>query len=97
MLYTKNLIYILSIFFLVAETKGKYDKNTNVHNPEFQQLIKTIASKYQIGIHPSWFSGDYPAQMEKEKLWLEDISKKKSLVPDNTIYALVYLILFSNY
>ena len=64
-------------FFLVAETKGKYDKNTNIHNPEFQQLIKTIASKYQTGIHPSWFSGDNPAMIEKEKQWLENISKKR--------------------
>lgn len=64
-------------FFLVAETKGKYDKNTNVHNPEFQQLIKTIASKYQTGVHPSWFSGDNPAHLEKEKLWLETITKNK--------------------
>jgi hypothetical protein len=64
-------------FFLVAETKGKYDKNTNIHNPEFQQLIKTITSKYQTGIHPSWFSGDNPALIEKEKQWLENISKKR--------------------
>jgi hypothetical protein len=64
-------------FFLVASTKGQYDKNTNVRNQEFQQLIKKIAAKYPIGIHPSWYSGDHPSQLIKEKQWLENVSRKE--------------------
>ena len=63
-------------FFLVAEIKGKYDKNTNIHNPEFQELIKTIAAKYPVAIHPSWYSSDHPSQLKREKQWLENISQK---------------------
>ena len=64
-------------FFLVASIKGKYDKNTNIGNGEFQDLIKNIAEKYLIGIHPSWYSGDYPLQLLKEKQWLQNISMKE--------------------
>lgn len=61
-------------FFLVAEEKGRYDKNIDIHNPDFQQLIKTVASRYKTGIHPSWISGDHKAQLPKEKKWLEKIT-----------------------
>jgi hypothetical protein len=71
--FNLNPIY----FFLVAETKGKYDKNTNINNLQFQQLIKTTAAQYATGIHPSWYSGDHPVQLPKEKSWLESILKKE--------------------
>ena len=61
-------------FFLAAELKGEYDKNTNIDNKEFQQLVSAVAEKYKIGIHPSWYSGDHPAQLVKEKNWLEKFS-----------------------
>lgn len=64
-------------FFLVAETKGMYDKNTDITVPQFQQLIKDISARYDTGIHPSWYSGDHPAWIQKEKSWLEKISGKK--------------------
>ncbi|HWJ25013.1 MAG TPA: hypothetical protein VNS32_00630, partial [Flavisolibacter sp.] len=54
-------------FFLVAKEKGKYDKNIDVENPEFQLLIKTTASKYATGLHPSWASSDTPSLLTKEK------------------------------
>lgn len=58
-------------FFLVAEQKGKYDKNIDVSSPAFQALVKETAAKYPIGLHPSWASGDYPELLRKEKAWLE--------------------------
>lgn len=58
-------------FFLVAEQKGKFDKNSDRRNPAFQQLVKNIAASYKIGLHPSWASGDHPELIRKEKAWLE--------------------------
>jgi hypothetical protein len=60
-------------FFLVAKEIGKYDKNIDVNNHEYQQLIQSIAAKYPIGLHPSWASGDTPSLLTKEKSTLEHI------------------------
>ena len=63
-------------FFLVATEKSKYDKNIDVTNDEFRQLIQSISSKYKIGLHPSWASGDIPSLLTKEKTTLEQISNQ---------------------
>lgn len=64
-------------FFLMAKEKGRYDKNIDVTNPEFQLLVKSIASQYYIGLHPSWSSGDLPSLLTKEKEELEQITGQR--------------------
>jgi hypothetical protein len=61
-------------FFLVAKETGRYDKNIDPSNPELKQLIRSIASKYSIGLHPSWASGHLPSLLTKEKHTLEQIA-----------------------
>lgn len=61
-------------FFLVAEEKGKYDKNIDVKAPAFQELIQSLALQNQLGLHPSWASGDHPSLLKKEKKTLEELS-----------------------
>ncbi len=63
-------------FFLVAKERGRYDKNIDVNNMEFQQLIQSIASKYRVGLHPSWVSGDTPSLLTQEKATLEQITNQ---------------------
>ena len=63
-------------FFLVAHQTGKFDKNISVKEPAFQQLIKAVATHNNIGIHPSWQSGDLPLLIKKEKGTLETIAGK---------------------
>jgi hypothetical protein len=63
-------------FFLVAKAKGKHDKNVDITNPEFQQLVQSLASKYKVGLHPSWASGDIPSLLTKEKAGLERITNQ---------------------
>lgn len=64
-------------FFHVGIEKGKYDKNIPASEPAMQQLIKRHAEKYEIGIHPSWKSGDDESMLEKEMKVLETASGKK--------------------
>jgi hypothetical protein len=64
-------------FFLVPEKTGKYDRNILAKETALQVLIKQHADKYQIGIHPSWQSGDEPSLIKKEKETIEHISKIK--------------------
>jgi hypothetical protein len=63
-------------FFLVAKERGRYDKNIDVSNPEFQQLAQSVASKYVVGLHPSWASGDIPSLFTKEKTTLEGLTSQ---------------------
>ncbi len=64
-------------FFLVAKDIGHYDKNIDTENPEFRELVRSIASRYETGLHPSWASGDAPSLLPKEKKVLENIIDKK--------------------
>jgi hypothetical protein len=63
-------------FFLVAEEKGKFDKNIDISNPEFQKLVKDIGAQNKIGLHPSWASGDHPQLIKKEKAWMEKTTEQ---------------------
>jgi hypothetical protein len=64
-------------FFHAAIEKGKYDKNISPSHPVMQQLIKQHAEKYEIGIHPSWESGDEENLLSEEINMLESASGKK--------------------
>lgn len=70
--YSMQPIY----FFLVAAQAGKFDKNIDIKNEPFQNLVKDISKKYKVGLHPSWASGDVPALLSGEKTWLEKISEQ---------------------
>ncbi len=63
-------------FFLVAESNGQYDKNTLPSNDAVKGLIKQTAFRYEIGVHPSWHSGDHPELLKKEIALLESVSAK---------------------
>lgn len=63
-------------FFHVGQKRNKYDKNISVNNKDMQQLIKSIAVKNKTGLHPSWYSGDKPLLIAKEKKTLENIVAK---------------------
>lgn len=58
-------------FFPVAKKYGTYDKNPPQSNTVFQELIKTTKKQFDIGIHPSWQSGDSKALLAQEKSYLE--------------------------
>ncbi|HEU5168194.1 MAG TPA: polysaccharide deacetylase family protein [Chitinophagaceae bacterium] len=75
-LHKKNILKPL-YFFHVGIEKGKYDKNISPSHPVMQQLIKQHAEKYQIGIHPSWASGDDESLLKKEIKVLESAAGEK--------------------
>jgi hypothetical protein len=63
-------------FFLVAFRRSRYDKNISPQLPAFQTLVRDHAQKYEIGIHPSWRSGDEKNLLNEELALLEQISGK---------------------
>ena len=62
-------------FFLLAAKRGIYDKNVSPSAKGMQQLIQQHHSKYTVGIHPSWQSGDNDELLLQEKQRLEHITK----------------------
>ena len=64
-------------FFLVAGSSGEYDKNVDPHHAEMRELIRYHATGYNVGVHPSWQSGDDIALLEEEIKTLENIIGRK--------------------
>ncbi len=65
-----------SRFFFPAGKYTKYDKNPFWRNTVYRELIKRISSKYKAGIHPSYYSSDNYAVLEKELVRLGSIIEK---------------------
>lgn len=65
-------------FFLVARQRSRYDRNITVTEPAFRQLVARLASRYGIGLHPSWYSGDHPDALHREKAWLDEAVQKQT-------------------
>lgn len=63
-------------FFLVAEKVSVKDKNISPHHSAMRKLIAEHASRYQIGLHPSWQSFYNKNILRQEKDILEKIAGK---------------------
>lgn len=61
-------------FFLVARQNKGYDKNILPSKAYYQHLIRKVAAKYKIGIHPSWQSGDDSSLITQEVTTLNTIT-----------------------
>lgn len=63
-------------FFLLSQQNKDYDKNILPAKKALQRLIKQQSSKYDVGIHPSWQSGDKPELLKEEIKILQKITGK---------------------
>lgn len=68
----------IKFFFLLGDY-AKYDKNISVSKKAFQNIIKSTATKYEVGLHPSFRSGKKGGlkKIKKEKERLEYILNTK--------------------
>lgn len=53
-------------FFLLAQKRKGVDKNIHPSKKALIELIKKTAKEYQVGIHPSWQSGEENSLLAKE-------------------------------
>jgi hypothetical protein len=70
--YSLHPIY----FFLVADKRGRYDKNIHPQNINFKLLISKLSVMYGAGIHPSWQSSDQAACLQTEISTLKKVTRK---------------------
>jgi hypothetical protein len=64
-------------FFLVARETSIYDKNVSTSDKRFRELVEYYCATYNVGIHPSWQSGDDQSLLKEEIEWLEIIGDKE--------------------
>lgn len=64
-------------FFLVAKRRSRYDKNLSPKSKALQQLIRRLASKYEVALHPSWQSYFDEAEILNELNVLQRIATKR--------------------
>jgi len=53
-------------YFILFGRYGQFDKNINIRNKSFRQLIKRLGDYAQIGIHPSYYTNEYPERLTYE-------------------------------
>ncbi len=71
-------LHLYPIYFFLAAKKNKgYDKNINPKNFNNQQLIKIHSNNYDIGVHPSWQSGDHIKLLKEEIQSIKSIAGKQ--------------------
>lgn len=63
-------------FFLMANTSKGYDKNIHPAKQEMKNLVRNIGTKFNIGIHPTWQSGDDKKLLPSEIAMLKTNSLK---------------------
>lgn len=71
----KGLLNHIMFFFLIGN-RNEYDKNVSFKNKVFRQLISSLSSVCEVGIHPSYTSNQKPWLFETEKERLENIIQK---------------------
>ena len=59
------------IYFINVGKYSKYDKNTSTSNTQFRRLLKGISSYAEIGLHPSFYTNEFPEKFFEEKSDLE--------------------------
>ncbi|MBL7698423.1 MAG: polysaccharide deacetylase family protein [Chitinophagaceae bacterium] len=63
-------------FFLVPKNNSQYDKNVSTSSKRFKELVEYYCATYNVGIHPSWQSGDDSSLLREEIEWLEVVGDK---------------------
>lgn len=64
-------------YFVLIGDYSDYDKNPHFENKGFQQLLKSLSSKFKIGLHPSYFAFSKTEKINEELTRLEFILKDK--------------------
>jgi hypothetical protein len=55
---------------------AQFDKNNDIQNAEYQNIIKKISSNYQVGVHPSYRSNDAIEILDKEIKRVETLTQQ---------------------
>ena len=66
-----------TIFFFLFGNHTKYDKNISPYNHAFQMIVKNISDYARVGIHPSYYSMEYPQEIHPQIKQMSALIHKK--------------------
>lgn len=69
--------HLKPLYFIPVADYGKYDKNLSPNNKNYIKLIKEIAAKYDLGLHPGYKAADNYDLFKEELERLEDITERR--------------------
>lgn len=69
--------HLRPIYFFLAATRAKYDKNIPTNSRRFKNLVTQLSGFGDIGIHPSYQSRNKPQKVEAELKRVESILHSK--------------------
>ena len=64
-------------FFVLGGKLSKFDRHVSMHNSSMRTLLKQIAEKYEVGIHPSYGSGTSMEKVRSELNALQEVLAKE--------------------
>lgn len=65
------------VYFVNLGNLSRFDKNVSYKNKKLRKLLKEVSKHAEMGIHPSYYTGENPEKIEIEKNRLEDIIGKE--------------------
>ncbi|MFO8235006.1 MAG: polysaccharide deacetylase family protein [Bacteroidales bacterium] len=65
------------IWFFLVGNSGRFDNNVSIEKNAYQNLIKQIAEKYEVGLHPSYKTSNKEDLLKSEKKNLETVIGRK--------------------
>lgn len=68
--------HLKPLYFILIGELSRFDRNLEHKNPHFFELIKKIAQRYRVGLHPSYASNKKTSLIKKEKARLENITEE---------------------
>lgn len=64
------------VFFILAGDPGPFDRNLSLRNKKFMTLIRELDDKADLGVHPSYRSGENPQRVKTEMDRINGVSRK---------------------
>jgi hypothetical protein len=64
------------LFFILAGDRSPQDNNLSLRNPLFARLLGDLSNRSEIGVHPSYRSGDEPERIAMEVARIEKVINK---------------------
>jgi len=71
--------HLRAIYFFLVGDYDEYDKNVSINLSEYQTLIRSLADRAKVGIHPSYASNRSPAKLDLEIERLSAVIKRDVL------------------